>query len=255
MRTILFRAHVRAVSSVWAHQNRAITSPRAERLRGIMNRSDLQELLEGAGDPAFVVNGAGVIIAWNAAAKELFGLSDAEVLGKECWAIVDGFDSRGARVCMRDCAVLEIARRHRRLSSFEVRVKTAGGKRKWVRVSVLVASARETQALVHIVHDVNAEKQLQAVTKEMVKLVHRLGAENIDAGLEPRAPEAPVPNLTARERTVLKYLGRGMSTADMADELNVSIATIRNHVQHLLEKLGVHTRLEAVSQARSRRML
>jgi DNA-binding NarL/FixJ family response regulator len=41
----------------------------------------------------------------------------------------------------------------------------------------------------------------------------------------------------------------------MADELNVSAATVRNHVQHILEKLGVHTRLEALAQARSRRML
>jgi PAS domain S-box-containing protein len=220
-----------------------------------MNRSDLSELLEGAGDPAFVVNGTGAVIAWNAAAKALFGLSEAQVLGKECWAILDGCDSRGARVCTSHCAVLDIARTHGRVSSFDVRVKTAGGKRKWVTISVLVARAREMHALVHIVHDVNAEKQLQAMTKEIVKLVQHLDAENIDDGMEPRAPEPPGATLTTRERTVLKYLDRGMSTADMADELNVSVATIRNHVQHVLEKLGVHTRLEAVAQARSRRML
>jgi PAS domain S-box-containing protein len=217
-----------------------------------MNRSDLQELLEGAGDPAFVVNGMGVIIAWNAAAKELFGLSEMEVLGKDCWAIVDGCDWRATRVCTRNCVVLEIARKHRRLSSFDVRVNTAGGKRRWVRVSVLVARTGATEALVHILHDVNAEKQLQTATKEIVKLVHRLGAENIETGTEARAPEAPAPNLTAKERAVLEYLSRGMSTADMADELNVTTATIRNHVQHVLEKLGAHSRLEAVSQARSR---
>ena len=42
---------------------------------------------------------------------------------------------------------------------------------------------------------------------------------------------------------------RGASTRAMAERLHVSPATVRNHVQHILEKLGVHSRLEAAASA------
>jgi DNA-binding NarL/FixJ family response regulator len=47
---------------------------------------------------------------------------------------------------------------------------------------------------------------------------------------------------------VIGLLARGMGTREMADRLQVSRATIRNHVQSILGKLGVHSRLEAVAR-------
>jgi two-component system nitrate/nitrite response regulator NarL len=41
----------------------------------------------------------------------------------------------------------------------------------------------------------------------------------------------------------------------MAERLHVSPATVRNHVQHILEKLGVHSRLEAAAFATRYRLL
>jgi two-component system, NarL family, nitrate/nitrite response regulator NarL len=55
--------------------------------------------------------------------------------------------------------------------------------------------------------------------------------------------------LTARERECLTLLVRGLSTAAMVDVLGVSRTTVRTHVQALLTKLGVHSRLEAASFA------
>jgi DNA-binding NarL/FixJ family response regulator len=55
--------------------------------------------------------------------------------------------------------------------------------------------------------------------------------------------------LSDREREVLHLLARGQSTAAMAEELHLSVNTVRNHAQSVLTKLGVHSRLEAVSQA------
>ena len=46
----------------------------------------------------------------------------------------------------------------------------------------------------------------------------------------------------------------GVSTAAAAERLHVSRATIRNHVQNLFEKLGVHSRLEAVAYANKHRL-
>jgi DNA-binding NarL/FixJ family response regulator len=55
--------------------------------------------------------------------------------------------------------------------------------------------------------------------------------------------------LSARELDVLQRLGDGASTAEIASSLYVSENTVRNHVQSIMQKLGVHSRLEAVAHA------
>jgi two-component system nitrate/nitrite response regulator NarL len=55
--------------------------------------------------------------------------------------------------------------------------------------------------------------------------------------------------LTNRERQCLALLTEGMDTAAMARKLNVSATTVRTHVQAVLTKLGVHSRLQAASLA------
>jgi DNA-binding NarL/FixJ family response regulator len=53
--------------------------------------------------------------------------------------------------------------------------------------------------------------------------------------------------LTPREIEVLQLVARGMSNAAIADELVVSVHTVRNHVANLSSKLAAHSKLEAVS--------
>ena len=62
-------------------------------------------------------------------------------------------------------------------------------------------------------------------------------------------------HLTAREWECLELLVDGLDTATMARRLGVSRTTIRTHVQALLTKLGVHSRLEAASFAVRHRLL
>jgi DNA-binding NarL/FixJ family response regulator len=61
--------------------------------------------------------------------------------------------------------------------------------------------------------------------------------------------------LTGRERQCLTLLVEGLDTTGMAAKLGVSQATVRTHVQSLLTKLGVHSRLEAASFAVRYRLL
>ena len=61
--------------------------------------------------------------------------------------------------------------------------------------------------------------------------------------------------LTARERECLQLLVEGLDTAGIATKLGVSPATVRTHVQSLMTKLGVHSRLEAASYAVRYRLL
>ena len=63
------------------------------------------------------------------------------------------------------------------------------------------------------------------------------------------------PSLTPRQSEILRLLERGKSTDQIADELHLSKETVRNHVRHMLQALGVHSRLEAVALARHEHML
>lgn len=58
-----------------------------------------------------------------------------------------------------------------------------------------------------------------------------------------------VTELSPREVDVLRCLARGASTAGTADELCISAHTVRSHVQHILEKMDAHSKLQAVSIA------
>ena len=52
-------------------------------------------------------------------------------------------------------------------------------------------------------------------------------------------PQTPTPLLTSREREVLVWLGRGLSSKDVARELGISVRTVESHRAHLMHKLGV----------------
>lgn len=55
--------------------------------------------------------------------------------------------------------------------------------------------------------------------------------------------------LTDRERGVLGYLSEGLSNAEIAARMTVSVHTVRNHVANLSAKLGAHSKLEALTIA------
>jgi DNA-binding NarL/FixJ family response regulator len=56
-------------------------------------------------------------------------------------------------------------------------------------------------------------------------------------------------DLTPREVEIVEAFSRGLTNHEIAAELGISVNTVRNHVQNLLAKLGVHSKLEALSVA------
>ncbi len=63
---------------------------------------------------------------------------------------------------------------------------------------------------------------------------------------EQSRPQLPVPKLTDRELQVLRFVARGLANRDIATELYISENTVKNHVRNILEKLHLHSRMEAV---------
>jgi DNA-binding NarL/FixJ family response regulator len=60
-------------------------------------------------------------------------------------------------------------------------------------------------------------------------------------------PEEGLGSLTAREREVLNLLARGLSNRDIAEQLVITNKTVKNHLSRIYEKIGVHSRAEAIA--------
>ena len=77
---------------------------------------------------------------------------------------------------------------------------------------------------------------------EVVELLRLAGAHKEEEHEARRKLES----LTEREREILSLLAEGLDAGDIAARLHISTKTERNHVAHILFKLGVHSRLQAV---------
>ena len=78
------------------------------------------------------------------------------------------------------------------------------------------------------------------------------------SNLAKRAEErssVPTPRLTERELEVLRLVAQGKSNREIAGDLYISENTVKNHVRNILEKLHLHTRMEAVMYAVREKLL
>jgi DNA-binding NarL/FixJ family response regulator/signal transduction histidine kinase len=99
----------------------------------------------------------------------------------------------------------------------------------------------------HLGEVVDAVRRLRAgqtllAADEVVELL-RVAARRREQEREERRA---IESLTPREREVLRALGAGLDSQAVADRLDISIRTERNHVAAILYKLGVHSQLQAV---------
>ena len=64
-----------------------------------------------------------------------------------------------------------------------------------------------------------------------------------------RPPGTAAASLSRRQREVLELLANGIPAREIAVRLGLAETTVRNHIRHLLRKLGCHSQLEAVAVA------
>ena len=67
--------------------------------------------------------------------------------------------------------------------------------------------------------------------------------------------QVPGPRLTSRELEVLKLVAKGLNNRDIGQELFISENTVKNHIRNILEKLHLHSRMEAVVYAVREKLL
>ena len=211
---------------------------------GGMQNESLEQALARAGDGAFAVGPEGRVIMWNRAAEKILGWSAKEVLGRPCCELLAGDDGHGNGLCYQGCDVMGQVRLGEPVEHFEMKTKTKAGRPVWLDVSILEAPATNGNrpVTVHLFRDVSATKKLLEIVRERTAPT----AESNGNGAS---------GLTKREIEILRLMAAGANTKVLAERLNVSPATVRNHAQNIFAKLDVHSRLEAVAWANQHRLV
>jgi PAS domain S-box-containing protein len=211
-------------------------------------RGTLHRLLASASDGVFVTTEDNRIALWNRAAETLMGYTAREAFGHPCREILAGRGARGTPRCVTGCDVAPMLTVDGLDQTFEMQTRTKTGDPRWLNITAFAITDGQGGGpfIVHVLRDVTRSKHLHTLVRERV-------ARALHAGAGGRlTPEGP---LTPREVDVLRLMTTGLGTAATAERLHVSRATVRNHVQNIFGKLGVHTRLEAVAYATRHRLL
>ena len=223
--------------------------------------SFLAELLENSADGAYVIDASQRIAAWNEAAERLLGFRAADVVGQPCYSILGGYGDDGCVVCRRGCRPHTAGQQGEAVDNFDAQMRTAAGAPRWMNVTVIPLALDDAprthsappMAVVHLVRDIETKKQAQHFAADVATLARQLSTTTATADTDDCAPL--ITPLTEREMQVLRLLSQGTDTDAIAAQLLIGTSTVRNHVQRILNKLGVHSRLEAVTYARDHHLL
>lgn len=212
----------------------------------MMLEQDLFALFEKTKSAAFVVTQQGEICSWNAAAEEVFGFRKSDAMHKACYELLRGRDSLGTLACTENCQVRECAAKHAEIPNFDLEVKDLSGKRIWVSLSTLVYenTLNGRQLIVHIANDITERKQSERTLDKMVQV-----AKHIMPMLTKSETAIPASSLSEREAEILQLFAEGKNSSATAQQIGITLQTLRNHLHHVNQKLGTHNRLEAVMHA------
>jgi DNA-binding CsgD family transcriptional regulator len=218
--------------------------------------TEVLDVLSQSDTPALATDIGGHIVFWNRAAEKLLGRPTSQVLGRRCYDVLGGKDVFGNRYCHENCSVVSMTRKGEAVQGFEIVLGASSKQEQNINVTILKipGSRPELFTLVHILQPIDRSARL-------TRALERLGAQrsgNVappnNEAWEPVPPPTPVslpkaPPLTDREKEILRWVAAGLQNKEIAHKLGISLATVRNHIHNILEKLDVHSKLEAVSLA------
>ncbi|MEW6544715.1 MAG: PAS and helix-turn-helix domain-containing protein [Nitrospirota bacterium] len=208
-------------------------------------------MLAGAADGAMLVDEQGRVVFWNRAAERMLGFRAEAVLGRPCHDVFRGQTLGGHPLCSASCVIGTRVAAGRSVRNFDMQTRTKAGRMVWLNISSLpVPTGRKGRFwAAHLFRDITKQAKVRQLVEELRSAVCSLRSAS---GAPYQEEPPPIPSslpLTEREAEVLRLLASGKGTKAIAEALFVSQATVRNHIQHVLEKLGAHTRLEALAIA------
>jgi PAS domain S-box-containing protein len=172
----------------------------------------LEEVLEHVNVPSYHIDTDGIVRWLNAAARNLVG----DVRGRQFTSVVAPEDTRRARDLF--------ARK-------------------------VIGASTVTDAVVDVVTKDGARATVEVSSVPVFHGDHLIGIFGQVSDLVEEPHEHKELHLTPRQAEVLALLEKGRTTRQIAEELHLSVETVRNHVRRLLRTLGAHSRLEAVAIA------
>ena len=168
-------------------------------------------------------------MAWNPAAEALLGYEASAVRGRPVHEVLQSRDSFGNRIAC-ECGVREMLRR---------------GEHVWRQVISVTSASGEALRIVLFVRPPSRPSSTTLVYE--VRLDARRQTGDRRASDHSRRFPAGLGTLTPAEVKVLRLLASGQRAQEVAKGLNVSLTTVRHHIQSVLRKLGVHTQVEAIA--------
>ena len=207
-----------------------------------------------------LVNEAGHVVYWNKAAERLLGFRAQDVIGSPCHDVLRGETLGGHPLCSPTCSIARGVAHGRGIHNFDMQTHTKSGRLVWLNISSLpVPSKKRGRFLaIHLFRDISKHIRVRQLTEELHRALCASESGAVLVGKPDPArsmPKASPPEnpailpLSGREHEVLYLLGAGDDTKVIADRLCISPATVHNHIQHILEKLGAHSRLQALAIA------
>jgi PAS domain S-box-containing protein len=181
---------------------------------------EIGDALAGLGAPAYVLDSNGIVRWLNARAIELFG------------------DKRGTHF------TATMAPEAQATARIEFTKKLLGTSRSSDFESVEVLRTGE-----HVPVEIHT-----VAIEHGGRVVGIFGIIDVDEERRP-AHERPPTDLTPRQHEVMRLLARGSSTAQIAETLNLSRETVRNHIRGLLHAQNVNSRIGALIEARRRGLI
>jgi len=191
--------------------------------------------------PVWITDPWGTMQYMNKDAEGLLGKRAEACVGEPCHAIVCGTKPSGPGICGPECAVRRAVASKEKIAPIEMCLPREDGEDQHAKIVVIAASSPDeySQLLVHCAVDEHREHRVKEYLATIVGRNHVLP--------DIKKASKPTTNLTKREREILRLLAEDETLHSIADKLYISYATVRNHVQHILPKLGVHSILEAVA--------
>jgi len=206
----------------------------------------LYRLFERSSGATFGVDLQGRIRFWNRGCERLFGYSRKDVCGMACCEIFCGTDLQGNPFCGLHCPIPKVIDGTPPSGNFDLIVKRASGGTAVVNIGAYYTPPAMHRHLEDVVvflsmRPSHAQRSLQGMATAPGEAISSQAGSGY--------------GLTPREVEILKLASHGLSTAIIAERLAISAKTLRNHMQNIYPKLGVHGRAEAVAFALRRRLV
>ncbi len=114
-----------------------------------------------------------------------------------------------------------------------------------------VLSALTAGASGYLLKQATREELLEAIQQVHAggsPMTSHIARKVVQSFRQPAPPGTDLPNLTPREQQVLELLAKGYIYKEIASSLNISYATVHNHIRKIYEKMRVRSRTEAVAK-------